>query len=128
MDEKLFAVLVAEGIRRIPARFRRHLDDIAVVIEDAPSRGQAREMRLPRHADLFGLYEGTPRTERQYLPFRYPEKITIFRRAFERHCGSDEDCIREEVAHTVWHELGHALGMSERQIRAAERRRRRPQT
>jgi len=125
MTQEAFEQLVGEGMARIPEQFRRYLRDIAVVVERAPSPAQRQIARLRRGVDLLGLYEGTPRTERQYLPFRYPEKITLFQRSFERLCEGNEDCIREEVAHTVWHELAHALGFSERHIRTLERKRRR---
>lgn len=118
-----FERLVHEGIERIPAQFRRHLDEVAVVVEREPSLRKKREAVIPRTAELLGLYEGTPRTERAYLPYRLPEKITLFQGPIERMCGNNAECIREQVAHTVWHELAHALGMSERRIRALERKR-----
>lgn len=118
-----FARYVDAGIRRIPAHFRRQLNDIALVIDDRPSSEQQRAARLRRGESLLGLYEGTPRTERQYAPFIYPEKITLFRQSFAELCGTDVKCLEEEVAHTVWHELGHALGLSEHAIRAREARR-----
>lgn len=123
VTRETFEELVEDGMKRIPEQFRRYLRDIAVVVEDEPSSAQRNVARLQKGSDLLGLYEGTPRTERQYLPFRYPEKITIFQRPFERLCGGNADCIREEVASTVWHELAHALGFSERQIRQHERKR-----
>lgn len=126
MRRAAFEECVEAGIARIPERFRAHLRDIAVVIERAPSSRQQRLARIPKGTLLLGLYQGTPRTERQYLPFRYPDKITLFQRSFEVLCGGDEACIREETAHTVWHELAHALGIPEMRVRALERKRRRP--
>lgn len=124
MTRALFEELVGAGIARIPERFRAHLRDIAMVIAKSPSPHQRRLARTPRESLLLGLYEGTPRTERQYLPFRYPDKITLFQRSFERLCNGDEACIREEVAHTIWHELAHALGIPETRVRSLERKRR----
>jgi predicted Zn-dependent protease with MMP-like domain len=123
VTREAFEDVVAEGIERIPENFRRHLKDIAVVVEDRSTAAQQRRVRARHGAILLGLYEGTPRTERQYLPFVYPEKITLFQTSFEQICGDDVECIREEVAHTVWHELAHALGIPERRVRELERKR-----
>lgn len=128
MTREAFERLVHEGAQRIPSPFRKHLDDVALLVENEPTREHMRGTRIPPGVELFGLYHGTPRTERAYLPYRLPDTITIFQRPLERFCGGDPERIREEVAHTVWHELAHALGMSEHRVRRAERtRRRRPQ-
>lgn len=124
MTRKAFVRHVHEGAARIPEKFRGYLKDVAVVVEMEPTAAQRRAAGVGRGSDLLGLYEGTPRTKREYLPYRLPEKITLFQRPVERSCGGDTERIREEVAHTIWHELAHALGMPETQVRRLERRRR----
>lgn len=124
MTRKDFERLVHEGAERIPEEFRPHLKAAALLVADEPTAEQKRSAGLPPGAELFGLYHGTPRTERAYLLYRLPDTITIFQRPLERFCGGDPACIREEVAHTVWHELAHALGMSEGRVRHVERGRR----
>lgn len=114
-----------EGMERVPKEFRKFFRDMAVVVADSPTPEQRRHAKVPSGTDLLGLYEGVPRTNRQYAPYLYPEKITLFQRSFEHLCGNDAERIRAEVAETVWHELAHALGMSEPHVRRVERRRRR---
>lgn len=121
MTRRTFERLVREGARQIPAEFQTYLRDIAVVIESEPTGAQKRSVGLAAGSGLFGLYEGTPRTERAYLPYRLPEKITIFQGPLERFCGSDRECLRAEIAHTVWHELAHALGIPEERVRELEK-------
>lgn len=119
-----FAALVRAGIERIPAKFRPYLDDIAVVIEGEPTPARKRAAGVPPRDELLGVYEGTPHTQRAGLPYRLPDKITLFQGPLERVCHGAAECLRDEVAHTVWHELAHALGLPEGRVRHLERRRR----
>lgn len=123
MTRRVFVGLVRQGTTRIPDEFRSYLNEIAIVVEREPTAAQKRAAEVSASDDLFGLYEGTPRTERAYLPYRLPEKITIFQGALERYCGGDRECLRSEVAHTVWHELAHALGIPEERVRELEHER-----
>ncbi|MDP3685403.1 MAG: metallopeptidase family protein [bacterium] len=120
MKRSAFEQLVREGVQRIPDAFRGYVRDVAVVIEDEPTDHQRQALGLGERGELFGLYEGTPRTERAYLPYRLPDKITIFQGSMERATGDNPERIREEVAYTVWHELAHALGFSEARIKQLE--------
>ena len=116
MRRSAFHQIVAEGSARVPVAFRGYLREIALVVEREPTEAHKRSAGIALDEELFGLYEGTPRTERAYLPHRLPDKITIFQGPIERACGGDANVIREEVARTVWHELAHALGIVEERI------------
>jgi predicted Zn-dependent protease with MMP-like domain len=116
MSPAEFDRLVAAAYARIPARFRRRLKNIALVVEPEPRRA-------PRGSTLLGLYEGRPLTRRSvFEPFAMPDRITIFQGPHERLAQSPEHLARL-VEDTVWHEVAHYFGMDERQVRAAERRR-----
>ena len=56
---------------------------------------------------LFGLYQGTPLTERgsQYGN-TLPDRISIYQRPIEE-ASEDEEEIRASVAETLIHEFGH---------------------
>lgn len=123
MKRSAFAQLVREGAQHIPDGFRKYLRDVALVVEDEPTGQQKKALGLGKHGELFGLYEGTPRTERAYLSYRLPDKITIFQGPMERVFGDNAESIKEQVARTVWHELAHALGFSEARIEQLEARR-----
>lgn len=73
------------------------------------------------------VHEGTQRIPAPFQKHLGDVALTIFQRPLERFCGQDPECIREEVAHTVWHELAHALGMLEGSLRKLERQRGRQQ-
>lgn len=52
-----------------------------------------------------------------------PDRITIFQEPIERMARSLPH-LEEIIMDTIWHEIAHYFGMDERQVRAAERRRR----
>ena len=115
---------MAAAYRRIPARFRRRLKNVALVVEAEPSQEQLARGRVPHGNTLLGLYEGRPLTTRSvFEPFAMPDRITIFQGPHERLAQGPEHLARM-VEDTVWHEVAHYFGMNELQVRAAERRRR----
>ena len=124
MDPHEFDRLVSEAYARIPARFRKRLKNVALIVEAEPTAAQLARGHVPRGSTLLGLYEGRPLTQRSvFEPFAMPDKITIFQGPHERLARSDDDLPRL-VADTVWHEVAHYFGMDELQVRAAEKRRR----
>jgi predicted Zn-dependent protease with MMP-like domain len=107
-----FDKVVERALRRIPARFRKRLENIAIVVEREPPR-----------PGLLGLYHGVPLTERGVGgSFRMPDQITIYQGPHERMARDRED-LERIVADTVWHEIAHYFGMDETRVRRAERRR-----
>lgn len=113
MRARDFDKVVERALRRIPARFRKRLDNVVVVVE-----------REPKQRGLLGLYHGRPLTERSTGEgFGLPDQITIYQGPHER-MARDEAHLEELVAETVWHEIAHYFGMDERQVRRAERKRR----
>jgi predicted Zn-dependent protease with MMP-like domain len=119
-----FDKLVAAAYARIPARFRKRMKNIAMMVESEPTAQQLARGRAPRGSTLLGLYEGRPLTSRSvFEPFAMPDRITIFQGPHERLAQSPEH-LAKMVEDTVWHEVAHYFGMNEVQVRAAERRRR----
>ncbi len=107
-----FDALVERALGRIPSRFRKHLENVAIVVEQDPPR-----------PGLLGLYQGRPLTVRSVSDgFRMPDQITIYQSTHER-LARDSEHLEQMVADTVWHEIAHYFGMDEAQVRRAERRR-----
>jgi predicted Zn-dependent protease with MMP-like domain len=125
MDSAAFDRLVAEAYKKIPRRFRRRLQNVAILVEDEPTPAQLARNRVPRGGTLLGLYEGRPLPARSvFEPFAMPDRITIFQGPHERIARSPEHLVKL-VEDTIWHEVAHYFGMDEAQVRAAERARRR---
>ena len=120
MTRERFRRLVEEAVSGIPRRFRDAMRNVAVVVEDKPSPDLLAEMELEPGDTLFGLYHGTPLTQRDSsYGNTLPDRISIYQFPIEEACDSEED-IRQCVAETVIHEFGHYFGLSEEEIEAIE--------
>jgi predicted Zn-dependent protease with MMP-like domain len=120
MTRQQFEAQVATALRGIPSRFRQAMQNIAIVVEDEPSRLLLREMGVEPPDSLFGLYQGTPLTERHWdYGNTLPDRILLFQGPHERE-ADDEDDLVASIAETLIHEIGHYFGMSEDEIEAIE--------
>jgi predicted Zn-dependent protease with MMP-like domain len=122
MTKERFQQLVAEALDGIPRRFRAAMKNVAVIVEDDPPAYILEELEIEPPDSLFGLYQGTPLTERgSNYGNTLPDRISIYQGPIEDAC-EDDDEIRDCVAETVIHEFGHYFGMDEEQIEAIEER------
>ncbi len=110
-----FEELVEVALAAIPPPFDRLLDEVAIVIADEPTREELHRNGLGPDETLYGLYEGTPRTEyaADWSPF--PNKITLFRLPLEEDFA-DPGELADEVRRTVVHELAHHAGIDDRRL------------
>jgi predicted Zn-dependent protease with MMP-like domain len=122
MTREKFEQLVAEAITLIPRRFRREMRNLAIVVEDEPDAELLAEMEIEPPDSLYGLYQGTPLTERTSgYGNTLPDRVTLFRKPIEEDCD-DEDDVRAVIGETLIHEVGHYFGLSEEEIEEIEER------
>jgi len=107
-----FEQLVERALAGIPMPFAAALDEVAIVIEEAPTPEQLRANGLPPDEWLYGLYEGVPRIEWGADWAALPNKISLFRFPLEADFPDPED-LEDEVRITVIHELAHHLGIDD---------------
>ena len=120
MTRERFTQLVEEALQEIPRRFRKEMRNVAVVVEDEPSPELLEEMEVEPGETLFGLYQGTPLTQRDWtFGNTLPDRISIYQKPTEEACDTEED-IRNCIAETIIHEFGHYFGMSEEEIEEIE--------
>ena len=120
MQREKFESLVADALASIPRRFREAIKNLAIVVEDEPSRDLLREMEIEPPGTLLGLYSGTPLTERGWdYGNRLPDRILLFQGPLERDSDDDDDLV-VAIGETLIHEIGHYFGMSEDQIEEIE--------
>jgi predicted Zn-dependent protease with MMP-like domain len=116
VSDERFEELVAAGIDAIPERFAQQMQNIAITVAHLPDQHQREKIRLRHGWLLFGLYEGVPRTRRgNNYTLVLPDKITIFKQPLEQVAQSEEH-LRQLVTETVWHEIAHHFGLSDKEI------------
>jgi predicted Zn-dependent protease with MMP-like domain len=113
-----FESVVDAARARLPENLSARLEEIAIVVEDLPPRAilvhPEGEGLAP---DLLGLFVGRNlREESVFEVPGLPAAIYIYQRNLERACRSREELIAE-IETTLYHELGHYLGLEEEQLR-----------
>src|SRR5689334_17783480 len=111
MTRERFQQLVLEALETIPRRFRREIRNVAVIVEQEPPDHLLDEMGIEPPDTLFGLYQGTPLTERQWAHGNTePDRITIYQGPVEDSCETEDEIVMT-VGETVIHEFGHYFGL-----------------
>ena len=116
MNRESFEALVDKALESLPPELAERLDNVAVFVEDYPSKHQRSTSGIGRDATLLGLYEGVPLTERgNDYGMVVPDKITIFQKPIESMCRTDSEVV-EMVRSTVLHEIAHHFGISDERL------------
>lgn len=116
VSDEEFEKIVGEAIDAIPEKYFKKISNVAFTVADEPSPEQREKFHLYHGRTLFGLYEGIPLTGRGTgYTLVLPDKITIFKRPIEITSLDLED-LKEQVRHTVWHEVAHYFGLGHEQI------------
>ncbi len=114
-----FEALVEAALEQLPEEFKAALDNVAVMVEEEPSDddldGVGIDPEDPERDELFGLYQGTPITERDTFYSGLPDRVLIYRGPILRECDTRRQVIRE-IRETVQHELGHYFGLEEDEL------------
>jgi len=120
-DEK-FDSIISEAMDQMPEQYIQRLSNVLVTYEDQPSAQQREKLKLRCDQTLFGLYEGVPLTRRgANYNLVLPDKITIFKNPILAYANGSEDRFRQQVKHTLWHEIAHYYGLDHDRIHAIER-------
>ena len=113
--------LAARALAAIPRRFRRHLGQVVVRVEEFPDRETEQAMRLDSPFDLLGLYRGVALPHKSVSdPLPQTDAIYLYRRPIlDYWCDSGEDLF-DLVRHVVIHEVGHHFGFSDEDMERIE--------
>jgi predicted Zn-dependent protease with MMP-like domain len=115
---ELFQKFTEEALNSLPDRTKKHMHNVAIFVEDFPSKEQLEKIKLGKHNVLFGLFEGYAQAKKINFGPVLPDKITLFRKAISDYC-SDEVEIKEKISNTLKHEIAHHFGLDEKGARKA---------
>ena len=111
-----FERLVEEALAAIPDEFHQRMKNVFVRVQSEPSKELLNRVGIKKGYTLLGLYEGVPLTAYGHDRTPHPEIITIYQRTIEAYCHGDPDRIREQVRHTVLHEVAHHFGINHQEM------------
>jgi len=121
MEREKFEDLVEEAMASLPQKFKKLLQNMAIIIEEAPSPEVYHKTGASPAGSILGLYHGVPFKHRgPYYGNLPPDVIVIYQKSIESLCSSEEE-IRAKVREVVLHEIGHYFGLSDRELRDIER-------
>ena len=124
MKREKFVKLVGEALDALPARFRKRMQNVSVLVEDLPpeqlAQGGSSDAGVLDSDEaevlVLGVFEGVPTTRKSTFDLPGgPDRIVLYQKNIEAVCSNDVE-IRREIRLTVVHELGHYFGMSEAQL------------
>lgn len=120
MKREEFEKTVAEVMDSLPREFRERIQNVAVLVEDYPP-GQRGMVAAKKKGLLLGLFHGIPLTQQSTFGLTMgPNNIVLYQKNIEAICRTKAE-VREQIRRTVIHEFGHYFGMTEEQLRKAQK-------
>lgn len=121
IPDDLFQDLIDQALAELPSEYVKRMEHtVAILWQPDPTPEQREKLKLQANQTLFGLYEGLP------LPQRYsgytkitPDTITIFKNPVSMYANTIPE-LKEQIKHTLWHEMAHYFGLNHDQIRERE--------
>lgn len=116
MSDEQFDQVLDSVLQTLPQPFKALLDNVVISVMPY-AEPEWLEGASPK--EVFGLYLGTPLTERGYdESYRLPDQILIFQAALKAAFDNPAE-LKEEIRVTLVHELGHFFGLDEDEITEA---------
>lgn len=104
---------VAATLAELPAPLRDHARQVPVTFEPKPNADFVAE-RI--EADSLGLFTGPAFNEEVHSASPVPPQIILYLENLWDYAAGDEEIYLEEVHTTYLHELGHYLGLDEKDL------------
>lgn len=117
IDDEDFRAVVREALDRVPEEFQKALEgEVAILVEPVPPLEVLEADDPPWDPEILGLYLGVPLPERSNsFSGKLPDVVYLFQRNLE-HAATDREGLLEQIAITVYHEIGHYLGYDDDEL------------
>ena len=120
-DADAIAALAERAVAAIPARLRRHVQNVGISVEDLAENDVLVELGIESAWELTGLYQGTPLGERSVDDIaRLPDRIVLYRLAILFEWVELGEDLARLVQNVVVHEIAHHFGFNDAEIEALE--------
>jgi predicted Zn-dependent protease with MMP-like domain len=119
ISDQEFHDLMNEAMASLPKTHTEKLKNVALLLEEDVSKETRQNLNLPPYQTLLGLYNGVPLARRQGQPTILPDTITLYKRPILASV-TDMAGLKEQIRHTLWHEIAHYYGLDHPQIHALE--------
>jgi predicted Zn-dependent protease with MMP-like domain len=119
LSDEDFQRLINQAMDELPGDHAKNIQNIAILYEEEPTQEQRQSTGLRPDQTLLGLYQGTPLSQRQGMTHLMPDRITLFKGPLTRQ-ATNQDNLREQIKHTLWHEIAHYYGLDHNRIHELE--------
>ncbi len=113
-DAQEIAAMAELALATVPAALRRHVQGIAILVEEFPEDEVLDDMGIDDAFGLLGLYQGIA-LDRQSLHDIPSDlnRIYLYRRPLLDAWAAGDDTLEDLIANTLIHEIGHHFGLSD---------------
>jgi predicted Zn-dependent protease with MMP-like domain len=113
--------LAEAAIARLPERFRRHLANVVLRIEDFADDEVLGALGIEDPFELSGLYSGrSMREENSWASGELPPMIHLYRLPLLDEWVETGVGLEDLITHVIVHEIGHHFGFSDADMHAIE--------
>lgn len=114
-SDALFQSLAEKSLAELPKALRDLIYNVEIDVQDIPGPEAG---KWEGSTGLLGLYKGLKHGEMASpLSGTYmPARIVLYKKNIEERCDNEEALARQ-IRHTLFHEIGHHFGFSEKEIR-----------
>jgi len=119
ISDEQFQQLIDDALASLKTQHANSIKNVAILFAQEPTEEQRVKLQLLPYQSLYGLYEGTPLTARQGGTTLFPDRITIFKGPMIASSNSIDE-LKEQIRHTLWHEIAHYYGLDHDKIHDLE--------
>jgi acetylglutamate kinase len=113
--------LAEAALEALPPSLSRHVEGIAILVEDLADDDTIESLGLDNPWELTGLYRGIPLTERSISdPVQFPDTIVLYRDAILVEWVDTGEDLSRLVSSVLVHEIAHHFGYSDADIERIE--------